>query len=121
MADKNLADLLLHGLRDIYYAEQRIHKTLPKMISAAENSALAEALSKHNDETAQHIEMVKSCFEMMNQPAKAVTCEAMDGILKEGDSLLKEFGGTEAGDAAIIFSAQAVEHYEIARYGSLRT
>lgn len=117
--EKTLADLFEHGLRDIYYAEKKIYKTLPKMIKAAEDPKLKEGLSSHRDETATHIETVESVFEMIGKRAKAEKCDAIDGILDEGASLLEDFAGTPAGDAAIIFSCQAVEHYEITRYGSM--
>lgn len=118
---KGLTDLLEHGLKDIYYAEKKIYKTLPKMIKAAENQGLKTALEKHRDETLGHIEKVEQCFELMGKRARSVKCEAIDGILEEGEGLLEDFKGSPAGDAAIVFSAQAVEHYEITRYGSLRT
>lgn len=119
-SDKTLMDLLEHGLKDIYYAEGRIAKTLPKLIEAAESEDLKEALSSHLKETEGQIASLEEAFKALDLPVKGEKCDAMDGILKEGDSLLEDFGGTSAGDAAIIFSAQAVEHYEIARYGSLR-
>ena len=115
-----LTDLLKHGLEDMYYAESRIHKALPKMIAAAQDPELKSGLEKHLEETAEQISILEEAFELMGQKPQSEKCDAMDGILKEGDSLLQEFGGTAAGDAAIIFSCQAVEHYEIARYGSLR-
>ena len=119
-AEKGLRDLLLHGLKDIYYAEGKIEKALTKMSSAAQDGQLAEALEEHQRETAGQIERLEQIFEAMGEKAKGEKCEAIEGILAEGDSLLKDFGKTAAGDAAIIFSCQAVEHYEIARYGSLR-
>lgn len=118
--DKTLLDLLKHGLKDMYYAENRILKALPKMIEAAESDELREALSSHRDETEGQVASLERAFAALGEKAEAEKCDAMDGILKEGDSLLSDFGGTPSGDAAIIFSCQAVEHYEIARYGSLR-
>ena len=123
MAEKEmmgLEDLLKHGLKDMYYAESKIQKALPKMIKAAEDPDLEAALEQHLEETNDQIARLEEAFELMGEKAKAEKCDAMDGILTEGDKLLKDFGGTPAGDAAIIFSCQAVEHYEIARYGSLR-
>lgn len=117
--EKTLVDLLEHGLQDMYYAENRIYKALPKMIDAATDEALIEGLTNHREETVGQIKRLEDAFAAMDKKPKAETCDAMDGILKEGESLLKDFGGTAAGDAAIIFSCQAVEHYEIARYGSL--
>ncbi|MBV0890663.1 ferritin-like domain-containing protein [Paracoccus sp. Z118] len=119
--DKTLEDLLEHGLKDMYYAEKAILKALPKMAKAAQDDDLRDAIEKHRKETEGQIENLEKCFEAMDKKPTGEKCDAMDGILKEGDSLLKEFGGTPAGDAAIIFAAQAVEHYEITRYGSLRT
>lgn len=118
---KTLADLFEHGLKDIYYAEKKIYKALPKMIKAASDSQLKAGLENHRDETAGHIEKVESVFELLGKRAKAEKCDAIDGILEEGDGLLEDFGGTPAGDSAIIFSCQAVEHYEITRYGSLHS
>lgn len=118
--EMGLTDLLKHGLEDMYYAESRIQKALPKMIEAARDEDLRAGLDRHLEETAQQITMLEEAFEAMGEKPRAEKCDAMDGILKEADSLLKDFGGTAAGDAAIIFSCQAVEHYEIARYGSLR-
>ena len=118
--EMGLTDLLKHGLEDMYYAEARIQKALPKMIAAAQDAELKRGLERHLEETAEQITMLEEAFEAMGEKPRSEKCDAMDGILKEGDSLLQDFGGTAAGDAAIIFSCQAVEHYEIARYGSLR-
>ena len=118
---KGLQDLLKHGLKDIYYAEGKIQKALPKMIEAAQDDELKSGLEKHLEETAEQISKLEQVFELLGEKAKGEKCDAIEGILKEGDSLLSDFGGTAAGDAAIIFSCQAVEHYEITRYGSLRT
>ena len=117
---KTLDDLLKHGLKDMYYAEGKIQKALPKMIKAAQDEELKAGLEKHLEETAEQISKLEEAFELLGEKAKGEKCEAIEGILKEGDSLLEDFGKTPSGDAAIIFSAQAVEHYEIARYGSLR-
>lgn len=119
--EKGLADLLEHGLKDIYYAEKAIYKALPKMIEGASDEELRDAISSHRDETEGQIETLERVFEAMDKKPSGEKCDAIDGILKEADSLLKDFGGTAAGDAAIIFASQAVEHYEITRYGSLRT
>jgi ferritin-like metal-binding protein YciE len=116
---KDLSDLLEHALKDIYYAEKQIYKALPKMISAAKDSKLKEGLTSHREETAEQIATLEKIFAKMELKAKAEKCDAIDGILEEGASLLEDFKGTAAIDAAIIFSAQAVEHYEITRYGSM--
>lgn len=118
--DKGLADLFEHALADMYYAEKKIYKTLPKMIKAADHPDLIAALTAHREETAGQIETLEAIFELLGKRAKAVKCDAIDGILEEGESLLEDFGHSVAADAAIIFSCQAVEHYEITRYGSMR-
>lgn len=120
-SDKTLADLLDHAMRDIYYAERKIHRTLPKIIKACSDQKLAQALSEHRDETAEQITLLEQAFELMDKRAKGVRCEAIDGILEEGDGLLEDFGGTSAGDAGIVFACQGVEHYEITRYGTMHT
>lgn len=117
---KSLSDLLVHALKDIYYAEKKIHRILPKMIRKADHPDLKQALQTHRDETAGQIETLETVFEIMGMRAKGEKCDAIDGILEEGDSLLEDFGDSVAADAAIIFSCQAVEHYEITRYGSIR-
>jgi ferritin-like metal-binding protein YciE len=117
----DLSDLLEHALKDMYYAEKKIYKSLPKMIKAANDPALQEGLSAHRDETAQQIEILEEIFTTLGKRAKAEKCDAIDGILEESTSLLDDFKGSAALDAAIIFSAQAVEHYEITRYGSMQT
>lgn len=117
---KSLSDLFEHALGDIYYAEKKIYKSLPKMIKAADHPELVEALRSHRDETAGQIEKLEAIFELLGKRAKAEKCDAIDGILEESESLLEDFGTSVAADAAIIFSCQAIEHYEITRYGSMR-
>jgi ferritin-like metal-binding protein YciE len=116
---KGLDALFEHGLKDIYYAEKKILRSLPKMIKASEDPALRLALEQHRDETMGQIEILEQVFEMIGKRPKAEKCDAIDSILEEATGLLEDFGGTQTGDAAIVFSAQAVEHYEITRYGSL--
>lgn len=116
---KGLADLFEHALKDMYYAEKKIYKSLPKMIKAAQDPDLKQALTGHRDQTSGHIDALEQVFDYMGKRPKAEKCDAIDGILEESVNLLEDFAGTEAGDAAIIFSAQAVEHYEITRYGSM--
>ena len=116
----DLSDLLDHALKDIYYAEKKIYKALPKMTKAAEDPALKEGLTAHRDETAQQIDILEEIFAAMGKRAKAEKCDAIDGILEESSALLDDFKGGPAIDATIIFSAQAVEHYEITRYGSMQ-
>jgi ferritin-like metal-binding protein YciE len=117
--EKGLMDLFEHALRDIYYAEKKIYRSLPKMIKAADDEALTEALSNHRDETQGQIETLEEVFELLHLRVKGEKCDAIDGILEEADGILEDFGGTLAGDAAIIFSARAVEHYEICRYHAM--
>ena len=118
---KTLEDLFKHGIKDIYYAEKKIFKSLPKMIKAAHDDGLREALEDHRAETEQHIAKLEQIFSLLEMPPKAQKCDAIDGILEEAEGILKDFGKSKSCDAAIIFSGQAVEHYEIARYGTLRT
>ncbi|WP_312807967.1 YciE/YciF ferroxidase family protein [Agrobacterium cavarae] len=118
--DKSLSDLFGHALGDIYYAEKKIYKSLPKMIKAADHPELVQALTSHREETAGQIEKLEAIFELLGKRAKAEKCDAIDGILEESESLLEDFGSSVAADAAIIFSCQAIEHYEITRYGSMR-
>jgi ferritin-like metal-binding protein YciE len=117
---KSLSDLLEHALKDMYYAEKKIYRALPKMIRKADHPDLKQALEDHREETQSQIETLEAVFDLLGKKAKGEKCEAIDGILEEGDSLLEDFGDSVASDAAIIFSCQAVEHYEITRYGSIR-
>ena len=116
-----LGDLLDHAMKDVYYAERKIHRTLPKIIKACHDPALALALNDHREETSQQITLLENAFDLMGKPATSVRCEAIDGILEEGDGLLNDFGGTSAGDAGIVFACQGVEHYEISCYGTMHT
>jgi ferritin-like metal-binding protein YciE len=118
---KTLDDLFLHTLKDIYYAERKILKTLPKMAKAAESEELRQAFETHREETQGQIERLEQVFELLGKRASGVTCEAINGILEEGESVMEDFGDSEAADAAILAAAQAVEHYEIVRYGTLKT
>lgn len=118
--DKGLADLFEHALADMYYAEKKIYKSLPKMIKAADHPDLIALLTQHREETAGQIETLEAIFALLDKRPKAEKCDAIDGILEEGDSLMEDFGASVAADAAIIFSCQAVEHYEMTRYGSMR-
>lgn len=119
-ADKTLDDLFLDTLKDIYYAEKQIVKTLPKMAKAAESPDLKAGFEQHAEESEGHIERLEQVFELLGKPARGKTCDAILGILEEGKSIMDEFKGTSALDAGLISSAQAVEHYEIARYGTLK-
>ncbi len=120
MADMKLKDLFEDTLKDIYYAEKQILKTLPKLEKAAEAAELKQAFTRHFAETEGQVERLERVFQLSGLEPSTKRCDGIDGILKEGDTVLKEFQGTEAGDASLIASAQAVEHYEITRYGTLR-
>ncbi|MGU3400962.1 ferritin-like domain-containing protein [Brucellaceae bacterium D45D] len=117
---RNLDDLFYDTLKDIYYAERKILKTLPKMARAANDDKLRQAFEKHHDETEGHIERLQQCFELLGKRAQGKTCDAIEGIISEGEEIIEEFSGTAALDAGLISSAQAVEHYEITRYGTLK-
>ncbi len=116
---QTMEDLLLHGLHDIYYAEQQITKALPKMIENATNRDLAQGLKSHLEETNKQIERLDQVFKKLNQSPKGTDCPAIDGLIKESDETAGEIADKNVLDAAIVANAQAVEHYEMARYGTL--
>jgi len=116
---KSLDDLFLHGLKDIYYAENQIVKNLPKMIDAATDAELKKGLKQHLVETEQQVFRLERVFELLGEKAKGTRCPGIDGILTEGDELLGDVEGRTPTNAAVVASAQAVEHYEITRYGTL--
>lgn len=116
---KTMDDLFVHQLQDIYYAEKQILKALPKMIDKATDSTLKNDFSKHLSETEGHVQRVEEVFRMHGATAKAVDCPAIDGILKEADEVAGEVADKQVLDAALIAAAQAVEHYEMTRYGTL--
>ncbi|MBD0413088.1 YciE/YciF ferroxidase family protein [Oryzicola mucosus] len=118
--EKNLEDLFHDTLKDIYYAERKILKTLPKMARAASSSELKSAFEKHKDETEVHVERLQQIFELMGKRAQGKTCDAIEGIISEGEDIIDTFKGSPAIDAGLISSAQAVEHYEMTRYGTLK-
>jgi len=118
---KTMDDLFVHQLQDIYYAEKQIVKALPKMIDKASNPQLKSDFSKHLTQTEEHVKRLEQVFEMHGAKAKAVDCPAIDGILKEADEVAGEVADPQVLDAAISAAAQAVEHYEITRYGTLAT
>ena len=120
MAEKTLKDLFYDGLKDIYYAERAILKALPKMARGAQDEQVKAAFQKHKEETQGHVERLQQVFEIIGKRAQGKTCPAIDGIIEEGEEMLDEFKGQPAIDAALVSAAQAVEHYEIARYGTLR-
>jgi ferritin-like metal-binding protein YciE len=116
---KTLDDLFVHTLQDIYYAENRILKSLPKMIDKAGAPELKQAFQHHLRETEQQVKRLERVFQMHGQTVKGTTCPAMDGILNEADELIGEVADKDVRDAAMLSAAQAVEHYEITRYGTL--
>jgi ferritin-like metal-binding protein YciE len=117
--EKTLTDLFEDGLKDIYYAEKKIVVALPKMQKAAESEELAAAFEKHHAETEQQVERLDQVFQILGQAPKGKKCPGIEGILEEGKEIMEEFKGTVALDAGLLGAAQAVEHYEIARYGTL--
>jgi ferritin-like metal-binding protein YciE len=119
--DKDLNDLFLDTLKDIYYAEKQILKALPKMAKAASSDKLRAAFEKHLAETEGQVDRLEQIFEMLDKPARGKTCDAIQGILDEGKEIMDEYKGTDALDAGMLAAAQAVEHYEISRYGTLKT
>ena len=118
---KKLDDLFHDTLKDIYFAEKKILVALPKMAKAAQNEDLAAAFEKHAGETEQQIERLEQVFELIEKKPQGKTCPAIIGIIEEGQEIMKEYKGSPAHDAGLLAAAQAVEHYEISRYGTLRT
>ena len=120
MSEKDLSALFLDTLKDIYYAEKQIYKALPKMAKAASSDQLRAAFEKHHDETEGQIERLEQIFELMGKPARGKKCDAIEGILDEGKEIMDEYANMPALDAGLLAAAQAVEHYEISRYGTLK-
>ena len=116
-----LEDLFTETLKDIYFAEKQILRALPKMAKEATAPELKEAFETHRDETENQIERLNQIFEGMGRPARGKTCDAILGIIDEAKEVMDEFKGEDALDAGLAASAQTVEHYEIARYGTLKT
>ncbi len=116
---QTMDDLFVHTLRDIYYAEHQITKALPKMIDKAASPTLKQGFERHLNETEGHIQRLKQVFQQHGVEEKGVTCPAIDGILKEADEITGEIEDKQVLDAALVGAAQAVEHYEITRYGTL--
>lgn len=119
MPEKTLNDLFLDTLKDIYFAEKQILKALPKMARAAQSEEGKSGFLQHRDETQGQVERLEQVFEMLGKTARGKTCEAIQGLIAEGEEIMEEYKGSTALDAGLISSAQAVEHYEIARYGTL--
>jgi ferritin-like metal-binding protein YciE len=119
--DKDLKELFHDTLKDIYFAEKKILSALPKMAKAAQAKELRAAFEKHEEETQGHVERLEKVFETNDEAPRGKTCDAIMGIIEEGQEVMKEYKGKPALDAGLLAAAQAVEHYEISRYGSLKT
>jgi ferritin-like metal-binding protein YciE len=116
-----LSDLFHETLKDIYFAENKIIKTLPKMAKAAQSKDLQKAFTKHLRETEGQVKRLNQVFKIIGKPPRGKTCAAINGITEEGAEIMKDFKGMPALDAGLLAAAQAVEHYEMSRYGTLRT
>lgn len=117
---KQIDDLFHEALKDIYFAEKKILSALPKMAKAAESEELAAAFEKHQNETEEHVSRLDQVFELIDKQPHGKNCPAILGIIEEGQEVMKEYKGSPALDAGLLAAAQAVEHYEISRYGTLR-
>jgi ferritin-like metal-binding protein YciE len=118
--EKTLDELFHDTLKDIYYAEKKILSSLPKMAKAAQSMDLKAAFEKHEGETGGQIDRLEKVFEIIEAPARGKKCDAIEGILDEGKEIMEEYKGSPALDAGLLAAAQAVEHYEISRYGTLK-
>ena len=118
---KDLNDLFHETLKDIYYAERQILRALPKMAKNAQSPELAKAFETHREETQGQIERLEQVFELIGKSPRGKTCDAIVGILDEGKEIMEDFAETDALDPGMLAAAQAVEHYEISRYGTLKT
>ena len=118
---KTLDELFHDTLKDIYFAEKKILATLPKMAKAAQNEELRAAFEKHRDETEVQVERLERVFAIIDKKPQGKTCDAIIGLTEEGAEIMKEYKGSPALDAGLLAAAQSVEHYEISRYGTLRT
>lgn len=119
--EKTLTDLFHNMVKDIYFAEKQILKTLPKMARAAQSDDIKAGFIQHAEQTNGQIERLQQVFELLNKPARGKTCEAILGIIAEGEEIMEEYKGSTVLDAGLIAAAQAVEHYEMARYSTLIT
>jgi ferritin-like metal-binding protein YciE len=118
---KKLDELFHDTLKDIYYTEKKILTALPRLAKAARSEDLRAAFDKHHGETEKHVERLEEVFELIGKKAQGKTCDTVIGIVEEGQQIMKEYKGSPALDAGLLAGAQAVEHYEISRYGTLRT
>jgi ferritin-like metal-binding protein YciE len=121
MQMNNLQDLLLHHMKDMYYAEKKILKALPKMAEKAGEEQLRKGFKEHEKQTEGQINRLEQVFEALGHKASGDTCEAIDGIIEEAEEIMKQAKDEDTCDAGLISAAQAVEHYEIARYGTMAT
>ena len=119
--EKTLQDLFHDTLKDIYFAEKKILVALPKMAKAAHSEELRAAFEKHESQTEGHVDRLEKVFAAIDETPRGKTCDAILGIIEEGQEIMKEYKGTPALDAGLLAAAQAVEHYEISRYGTLKT
>ncbi|KQV83538.1 ferritin-like domain-containing protein [Rhizobium sp. Root1220] len=118
---KHLNDLLYETMKDIYFAEKQILNALPRMAEAAQSSELKAAFEAHRGQTEKHVQRIEEAFELIGMPAEPKTCNAILGIIAEGKEVMEDFEGTDALDAGLLAGAQALEHYEISRYGTMVT
>ena len=118
--EKTLQDLFHETLKDIYHAEKQILKALPKMAKAANSDQLRQAFEKHRTETEGQVERLEQIFEILGKPARAKPCDAIQGLVEEGKEVMEDFKDSAALDAGLLAGAQAVEHYEISRYGTMK-
>ena len=118
-SSNDLSDLFEDTLKDIYFAEKQILRALPKMAKAASSPQLREAFEAHRQETEGHVERLEQIFEKLGKAARGKTCDAIQGIIDESKEIMEEYQGKSALDAGLAASGQAVEHYEMARYGAL--
>jgi ferritin-like metal-binding protein YciE len=123
MHQNNLRELFIENIRDLYDAEKRLTKALPKMAKAANSEELADAIRHHLEETQQHVERLEQVFQMIETPARAKTCNGMKGLIEEGSEAIEGHSGEDEvlSDLALIAAAQKVEHYELSGYGTVRT
>jgi ferritin-like metal-binding protein YciE len=119
--EKDLRELFHDTLKDIYFAEKKILSALPKMAKAAQAEELRAAFEKHEQETEGHVERLEKIFEELGESPRGKTCDAIVGIIAESQEVMKDYKGMPALDAGLLAAAQAVEHYEMSRYGSLKT
>lgn len=120
MSKKDLNELFHDTLKDIYYAEKKILSSLPKMAKSAQSAELKAAFEKHETETEGQIERLEQVFELIDAPARGKKCDAIEGLLEEGKEIMQDYKASPALDAGLLAAAQAVEHYEISRYGTLK-